>query len=243
MNFFFKWIECLALLRQRSLFVMLFIIVSIPALGGLACRATNSTNGPGTVFIRQKAQDFKAFHAAFLGQGTNLKAHGVSAYSLHRDLNDPQASILILKCSNLDKGVDFVHSPGFMAALDKAGGRIPMVWYGLDTTERQFSNQPQMTGGVVIARNEVRDFPFWLECFYKEDGGKHNHPGRQYKNSDYSIHHYPGKPEVAIVVHDASDVTKAPIFMNSDAMNGEMQSTGVVGLEIWYGINLEEGVF
>jgi hypothetical protein len=48
---------------------------------------------------------------------------------------------------------------------------------------------------------------------------------------------------VAIVVHEASDVSKAPQFMTSDHMNGEMESTGVVGLEIWYGINIEEGTF
>ena len=118
-----------------------------------------------------------------------------------------------------------------------------MVWYGLDSKERKYTDQPKMTGGIVIAHNEVRDYKFWLDCFYKEDGGKHNHPGRKYKNSNYSIHHLPGEPEVAIVAHEASDVSKAPVFMTSDPMNGEMEATGVIGLEIWYGINLEEGLF
>jgi hypothetical protein len=202
-----------------------------------------SLNAPGTVFIRQKIADFKAFHEVFLDQKQNLKDHSFSAFSLHRDLNDPLTYILTLQCPNLEKGVNFVRSPEFMSAMDKAGGRIPMVWYGLDTTARKYSDQPKMTGGIVIARNEVRDYKFWLDCFYKEDGGKHNHPGRKYKNSNYSIHHLPGEPAVAIVAHEASDVSKAPVFMTSDPMNGEMEATGVVGLEIWYGINLEEGIF
>jgi len=172
-----------------------------------------------------------------------LKSHGFSAFSLHRDLKDSHMMIETLKCSDLEKGVEFVRSPEFMSAMDKADVQIPMVWYGLDTTERQYTNQPKMTGGIVIARNEVRDYKFWLDCFYKEDGGKHNHPGRQYKNTHYSIHHLPGNPEVAIVVHEASDVSKAPAFMASDAMKGEMEATSVIGLEIWYGINLEEGLF
>jgi hypothetical protein len=220
------------------------------ALGFLLLAALSACHGnrasldhPGAVFIRQKTGNVKSFHEALLRQGQNLKAHGFSAYSLHRVLADPHSLILTLKCSNLEKGVDYVRTPEFMAAMDKAGGRIPMVWYGLDTTERKYTPQPRMTGGIVIARNEVRDYPFWLECFYKEDAGKHNHPGRKYKNSNYSIHHLPGNPAVAIVVHEASDVSKAPVFMTSDAMNGEMEATGVVGLEIWYGVNLEEGVF
>jgi len=202
-----------------------------------------SLNAPGNIFIRQKAGDTKAYREALLGQKDQLKAHGFSAYSLHRDLKDRHVLIVTLKCSDLEKGIDFVRSPDFMSALDKAGARIPMVWYGLDTTERKYFGQPKMTGGIVIARNEVRDYKFWLDCFYKEDGGKHNHPGRKYKNSAYSIHHLPGKPETALVVHEASDVSKAPAFMTSDAMNGEMEATGVIGLEIWYGINIEEGLF
>lgn len=217
-----------------------------------ACKSNNlSLNAPGTVFIRQKTKDIKKFREVFLDQKQNLKANGFSAYSLHRDLKDPHIVILTLKCLDLEKGVKFVRSPDFMAAMDKANVQIPVVWYGLDLTnwnelkitEQKYANQHKMTGGIVIARNEVRDYQFWLDCFYKEDGGKHNHPGRQYKNTNYSIHYLPGNPEVAIVTHEASDVSKAPAFMVSDAMKGEMESTGVIGLELWYGINLEEGLF
>jgi hypothetical protein len=194
----------------------------------------------GTVFIREKTTDVKTFHETFLGQGINLKSHGFLAYSLHRDLKDKTTVILTLKCSDLDKGVSFVRSPEFMAAMDKAGTRIPQIWYGLDTEERVYTSQPKMKGGIVIARNEVRDYDFWLKCFRAQN---HNHEGRKYKNSGYSVHHLSGDPAVAIVVHEASDVSKAPQFMTSDHMNGEMESTGVVGLEIWYGINIEEGTF
>ena len=208
-------------------------------------------DSPGTVFIRQKVNDLKTFRKVFLDQKQNLKIHGFSAYSLHRDLGDSHTVILTLKCSDLEKGIEFVRSPQFMSTMDKADVQMPIVWYGLDLinwnelkiTQREYLNQPKMTGGIVIARNEVRDYPFWLDCFYKEDGGKHNHPGRQYKNSNYSIHHLQGNPEVAIVAHEASDVSKAPAFMASEAMRGEMEATGVIGLEIWYGINLEEGLF
>jgi hypothetical protein len=222
----------------------IILVIIFVLLFTSACRNNSPfLDAPGTVFFRQNVKNIKIFREVFLEQRQNLKTHGFSAYSLHQDLKDSHILIVTLRCFDLEKGVEFVRSPDFMSALDKADTQIPTIWYGLDTTERKYTDRPKMTGGIVIARNEVRDYKFWLDCFYKEDGGKHNHPGRNYKNSNYSIHHLPGNPEVAIVVHEASDVTKAPAFMTSDAMKGEMESTGVVGLEIWYGINLEEGLF
>lgn len=214
----------------KKLFLVLFLVMGVNA----------SHASSGNIFFREKAGDFKSFREAFLGQAQNFKSHGFLAYSLHRDLKDKTTFILTLKCSDVEKGVDFIRSPEFMAAMDKAGTRIPQIWYGLDTQERQYTSQTKMAGGIVIARNEVRDYDFWLKCFRAQN---HNHEGRQYKNSGYSIHYLEGKPAVAIVVHEASDVSKAPAFMTSDHLNGEMESTGVVGLEIWYGINIEEGLF
>ena len=221
---------------KKSIFLLVLIFVSI----GVSRANASGLDSPGNIFVRQKATNLKFFREAFLGQKANLEAHGFSAYSLHQDLNDPRIFIMTLKCSDLDKGVSFVRSPEFMAAMDKAGARIPMVWYGLDTDERKYTNQPKMTGGIVIAINQVRDYDFWLKCFKSES---HKHEGRKYQNSNYSIHHLPGNPAVAIVVHEASDVSKAPSFMTSDPMNGEMEATGVIGLEIWYGTNIEEGTF
>lgn len=228
----------------KKLFLLLFLMV-----GANIARASS-----GTIFVREKATDGKTFRAVFLAQASNLKSNGFLAYSLHRDLKDKTTFILTLKCSDLDKGVSFIRSPEFMAAMDKAGAQIPQIWYGLDVQERlymptkiQVEDGHEETfmarskkEGIVIARNEVRDYDFWLKCFQAQN---HNHEGRKYKNSGYSLHRLSGNPAVAIVVHEASDVSKAPQFMTSDHMNGEMESTGVVGLEIWYGINIEEGVF
>lgn len=210
------------------------------ALGWIGASHASSLDRPGIVFVRQAASGLKAYRQAFLAQVPDLKANGFTAYSLHRDLKAKNTFILTLESSDLQRGVSFVRSPGFMAAMDRAGARIPQIWYGLDTQKRVYTSQPKMAGGIVIARNEVRDYDFWLKCFRAEN---HHHEGRKYKNSNYSIHHLPGDPAVALVVHEASDVSKAPQFMTSDHLNGEMESTGVVGLEIWYGNNVEEDVF
>ena len=220
---------------RRRIFLALWVLGSWVGVVG-----ASTMEGGGVIFVRQAASDLQTYRQAFLGQSRNLKAQGFTAYSLHRDLKAKNTFILTLKCSNLQKGVSFIRSPEFVSAMDKAGARIPQIWYGLDTQERVYTSQPKMTGGIVIARNEVRDYDFWLKCFRAQN---HNHEGRKYKNSAYSIHHLAGDPAVAIVVHEASDVSKAPQFMTSDHMNGEMESTGVVGLEIWYGTNIEEGTF
>jgi hypothetical protein len=221
-------------------FLLLFSVTAfaVPAKGD-----STPLEGPGTIFIHQSTPNLKTYLSAFLSQTASLKDNSFSAYCLDRDLYDPHKYILVLKCSDLGKGVHFIRSSKYMSVIDRSGARLPMIWYGLDHNSRNFTDQSRMTGGLVIARNEVRNYPFWLKCFYAEDGGKHNHPGRHYKNSEYSIHHLPGDPAVAIVVHEASDVSKAPPFMVSDPLKNEMEATGVTALEVWYGINLQEGVF
>jgi hypothetical protein len=196
---------------------------------------------PGNLFIREKVGDINSFQAAFQGQRSSLKGHGFLAYSLHRDLADSSFLILTLKCSNLNEALAFVDSADFTASMNKAGVENPVIWDGLDVAGRKYANQDKMSGGIVIAHNEVRSYDFWKSCFDAE--GLHHHPGRSYQPSNYSIHYLPGKPEVALVVHEASNPTKAPAFMTSSAMKGVMEASGVTGIEIWYGVNIEEGVF
>jgi len=221
---------------------MIWMALALFCASGCRSPFAPSLNSPGTLFLKERVKNIEAFKKGFLDQRANLEAQGFQAYSLHRDLQDTHTLILILKCSNLGKGLAFVRSPDFLEAMDdKAGAKIPILWYGLDVTHREFTDQAHMSGGIVIARNEVRSYKFWKYCFDHEDGGKHNHPGRKYANSNYCHYWLPGDPEVAIVTHDASDVSKAPVFMNSDPLNDEMEATGVVGVDFWYGINLEEG--
>jgi hypothetical protein len=125
---------------MKSYFLKLILIIFSIFTFSTACKNNSlSIDSPGTVFIRQKARDIKAFRVIFLRQKENMKTHGFSAYSLHRDLKDSHIVIVTLKCSDLEKGVEFIRSPEFISAMDKADTQIPMVWYGLDTTERQYT--------------------------------------------------------------------------------------------------------
>lgn len=208
-----------------------------------ACRgpSISYSENPGNLFIREKVSDFDGFKSSILGQRQNLKANGISAYSLHRDLYELDMLIVTFKCSDLKRGVGFVQSDSFGKVMEKAGVKGTVLWAGVDVVERKYENLPKMTGGIVIANNQVRSYNFWKTCFDAEGG--HKHADRGYIPSHYSIHHQTGKPDVVLVVHEASDVAKAPIFMTSDAMKGVMEATGVTKIEIWYGINLEEENF
>ena len=209
--------------------------------------ATSACRGPsisysensGNLFIREKIGDFNDFKFVFLSQRANLKANGFSAYSLHRDLYKPDILIVTLKCVDLKKAMGFVQSGFFQKVMEKVGVKDPVFWAGADVVERKYEKKQKVTGGIVIANNQVRSYDFWKTCFEAEGG--HKHADRGYIPSRYSIHHQSGKPDVVLVVHEASDISKAPIFMASDAMKGVMESTGVTKVEIWYGINLEEG--
>ena len=209
----------------------------------LSCGVPDSSYypaGPGNLFIRQEIGDYPVWKAAFLKQGPALKARGFSAYSLHRDLVQQDKLIVTLKCSDLAKAIEFLRSVPYETAMQKAGARAAVLWAGVDVMGRKYEVQPKMTGGIVIAKNTVRSYEFWKACWDAE--GQHQHPDRGYKPGNYSIHHLKGNRDIVLVAHEASDVTKASAFMNSEAMKGVMQASGVTGIEIWYGINLEEGL-
>jgi hypothetical protein len=222
----------------RRLFVLFTIAAFSPLWGGNVF-----PHQPGNFFIREKVSNFKAFKKAFDGQRDNLKNSGFSAYSLHRDLRDKQFLILTLKCSDLCKGMEFIGSNLFQEAMARAGVGKPVIWSGMDILERHYSDRPRIGdgSGIVIAENRVKDYAFWKKCWDAE--GHHNHPGRGYKNGNYSISRLKTDPETVIVAHEASDVSKAPAFMNSPSMRGVVDSVGVVHFEVWYGVSLEEGVF
>jgi len=198
-------------------------------------------DAPGNLFIRQQICDIEDFKKTFLTPNQKLKDQGFSAYSLHRDLTDPKTYILTLKCANLKRAVEFIQSSNFHTVCVGAGLGTPVIWCGTDVRERRYGNPAKVTGGIVIANNQVKSFDFWKTCFDAE--GAHHHANRGYEASDYSIHHLSGIPDTVLVVHEASDVTKAPAFMTNPAMKGEMEAMGVTSITIWYGINLEERTF
>ncbi|HVM33700.1 MAG TPA: hypothetical protein VMU88_11240 [bacterium] len=220
------------------------LLLAVVTLGGFGCGPQASLRSPGTLFLRQPVDSYKTFHEAFLAQAPRLKQQGFWAYSLHQDLSNPKAILLTLACSDLQKGLDFVRSDYFLNAMNKAGAGVPSVWWGLDLTARVYRPEPHMKGGIVVARNEVRSLAFWKKGFDAE--GPHNHAGRHYVASNRSVHAWPAKgegPAVVIVAHQASDVRMAPAFMDSPSMRGEMEALGVTGLELWYGKNIEQGLF
>lgn len=228
--------------RMNMTFFIRFGCLALLFIGS-ACRGPSGSYSekPGNLFIREKIGDFNGFKSAFLSQRENLKDNGFSAYSFHRDLYEPDILIVTLKCVDLKKAIGFVRSASFLKVMEKASVKDPVLWAGEDVVERKYEKRQKVTGGIVIANNQVRSYDFWKTCFDAEGG--HKHAERGYIPSHYSIHHQSGKPDVVLVVHEASDIAKAPIFMTSDAMRGVMESTGVTKVEIWYGINLEEGSF
>ena len=221
-------------MRSLLSLILFFIFCLSPA-----CRAPLYPENPGNLFIRQQICDINEFKKSFLTPA--LKTNGFLAYSLHRDIKDPKTYILTLKCTDLRKAIKFVQSSGFHTLCVGSGLGSPVIWAGVDVRERKYENKDKMSGGIVIANNQVKSYEFWKKCFDAE--GQHHHADRGYSAGNYSIHHLAGKPDIVLVVHEASEISNAPPFMTSEAMKGIMESSGVTGIEIWYGTNLEEGTF
>ncbi len=213
-----------------------------------------SPDSPGSLFIREKVPDLPAFRRAFQDLKADFKSNGFSNYSLHRSLKNPGMLILVLKCANLARGLEFIHSKAYRSSMDRAGVGEALVWSGVDILPRSYGNQPPKPAGIVIARNELVSYVYWKAFFDAEHNQGHGgqnahkddgyHPNRHYQSDHYSIHRGLGsKSDVAYVVHEASDLSKAPEFMDSPAMRAMKQPLGITGFYVWYGYNLEQGTF
>lgn len=207
----------------------------------------------GTFFIREKTAGVKVFQSAFQNLRDGFKANGFLAYSLHTDLQDPSFIILTLQCSNLAKGLAFLKTDVYKAAMKTSGVKDAVVWSGADITPRQYGELPPKPAGIVIARNDLKSYDYWKAFFDNEHnpahGGKNPnkeegyHEKRDYKASHYSIHRGLGKSDVTYVAHEASDVSKAPEFMTSAPMKTMQGPLGITHFTVWYGVNLEQGAF
>lgn len=222
-------------------------------LGWAADSPSPSPDSPGNIFIRQKAADAKAYQKAVQGLREDFKANGFSAWSLHRDLRNPGLLILTLKCSNLQKGLGFVKSADYRDAMKKSGVQGMTVWSGADVQARTYKKMAKKPAGVVIAFNQLRSYDYWFAFYNAEhdkkhggenkNEGEHYHAERPYKAGNYSIHRGLGKPDSVIVMHEASDVSKAPSFMTAPPMVITQKPAGITRFEVWYGYNLDEGTF
>ena len=198
-----------------------------------ACRLQNPyPETPGTLFIRQQICDIDDFKKSFFRPQNDLKGHGFRAYSFLRDPKDPKTYILAFSCANLRKGVDFVRSSNFLTACIGSGMGLPLMWAGVRGPEGPDPNLAQRTGGMVVARYEVKDFEAWKRIWDAETD-----PGLT--GNGTSLYRLDGNPQVVILTRQVPDITQAPTSMDSQSL----KTAGVTRQGLWLGTHLEAGTF
>lgn len=214
------------------------------ALAGISCRVqVTYPHDPGTLFIRQQICDLNDFKTGFFKRGNDLKGHGFLAYSFHRDPQDPKTYILSFKCQDLERAVEFIRSSNFYFSCVGAGLGQPLLWAGLDVVSLPYPKLTPLAGGIAVARYEIRDFEAWKRGWDAEYGGYSDRPKPEGGPQALSFHRLKGKPEAVIVVYEAPDIHKARAFLESGAERNAMETTGVTRRVLWFGTNLEEGIF
>jgi hypothetical protein len=206
---------------------------------------------PGCVFIREQISDRSSFFKVFGKEKAALKAQGFTHYSLHEDIEKPKTLILVLRCSDLAKGLAALESPGWRDSLKSAGVSEIRRWSGTEVLPRDFSFLPPEPAGLVVAWGSLKSFDKWKQFFDSEHdpghggqnpkAGRGYHPVRKYAASHYSITRGWGSPESAVVCHQASDIRQAPDFMKSIPMENLKEPMGIIKMEIWYGYNIQGG--
>ncbi len=158
------------------------------------------------------------------------------AFSFLRDPQDPKTYILAFSCADLRKGVDFVRSSNFLTACIGSGMGLPLMWAGVPGENGPDLNLAQRTGGMVVARYEVKDLGTGEKIL---DAEKDLIP----RESGAGLYRLEGNPEVIIETRRVPDITQAPDLMDSQAEKGALKAAGVIHRDLWFGTHLENGTF
>lgn len=209
-------------------FLFLLVLLAAPA-----CRLQNPyPEAPGTLFIRQQICDIDDFKKSFFRPQNNLKGHGFLAYSFLRDPKDPKTYILVFSCADLRKGIAFVRSSNFLIACIGSGMGLPLMWVGAPWEDVTDPNLARKTGGMVVARYEVKDFEAWGKIWGSQKDFRRT-------GSKTGLYRLEENPDVVIVTQEVPDITQAPIPMDTQALN----TAGINHQDLWLGTHLEDGTF
>lgn len=86
-----------------------------------------------SMFIRHRVADFARWKEGFDQHQPVRERYGVSASSVHRDVDDPSIVIVAAKFSDSRRAKEFAGSPDLRAAMEQAGVEgPPEIWIAED---------------------------------------------------------------------------------------------------------------
>ncbi len=91
-----------------------------------------------SMFIKHTVADYARWKPVFDEHQATRMANGVTAHSLHRDADDPNVVIAVLRVSDLNRAKEFASSEELRSAMERAGVQgPPEIWFADDVEEKR----------------------------------------------------------------------------------------------------------
>jgi hypothetical protein len=203
-------------------FLSLFLLTGL--LAGCKGLSSSYPSQPGTLFVRQSICDLDYFKKTFLGDASRLSGQGFTSWGLYREIHDPKTYILVFRCRDLQKGVEYLQSPHYKIAC--GGPWNGILWAGLGLGPRGEGGGGGMKAGLAIVRREG-----WNEAARGPDLERE---GLAASENFYPLPRGMG----GITVYESPDVFKVWDTLR-DAQGFPRGSYW----DAWFGIRLQEGRF
>ena len=92
-----------------------------------------------SMFVRHRIADYGKWKPVFDEHEGVRRAQGVTAHSLHRDVDDPNIIIIAFRVGDLNRAKGFAGSQDLRSAMERAGVQgPPEIWFMEDIEDKRY---------------------------------------------------------------------------------------------------------
>ncbi len=92
-----------------------------------------------SMFIKHGVADYAKWKSAFDEHEAMRRENGTTGHSLHRDADDPNVIIAVLRVSDLNRAKEFASSEELRSTMERAGVQgPPEIWFADDVEEKRY---------------------------------------------------------------------------------------------------------
>lgn len=185
------------------------------------------------ILVKYDVNSFPAWKEDYMAHDSVRKSYGVSSEFIGRGIEDTNAVLVMNRVIDLQKGKDFITSPGLQATMKKAGiTGLPVV--AIVDVMRDETTNIEYNDRVIVAYR-VKDFDAWLQLYDAEGRSTRAQNGLLDRGLAREI----DDPNMVYIVSAISDKSKAMARMESVEHKKLLADAGVEGAPNYFYYTLQ----
>lgn len=175
------------------------------------------------ILVKYDINSYPAWKEDYMAHDAVRKSYGVSSEFIGRGTEDTNTVLVMNRMIDVQKGKDFITSPGLKSTMKKAGiTGLPVI--ALVDVVRDDTSTIQFSDRVIIA-HKVKDYDTWLKAYDGEGRTMRAENGLLDRGLAREI----DDPTMVYIVFAITDKAKAMARMQSEELKKVMVDAGVEG--------------